>query len=475
VPEKLLVFIPTYNERGNVDKICREVLGLALPCDILFMDDGSPDGTGELLDRLAAEHPQVHVIHRPAKLGIGSAHKEGIAYAYAQGYEQLVTMDCDFTHNPGDIPRMLAVAAGCNVVVGSRYKEAGSLPAWNPLRKFLTNLGHLLTTRLLGIPGDASGALRLYNLTKIDPNVFTYVRSMSYSFFFESLLILTRNGYTIHEIPIVLPARTYGHSKMTALDALRSGRFLLQLWLQDKADPARFRVPRRNAPVNASLDDPQDWDAYWNAHGGTTKLVYAAIASTYRNLVIKRNLEHFLRKNFTTGSRLLHAGCGSGQVDMSLHKDMHITAVDISTEALNIYLRNNPDAYQLKHASIFDLPTDSESFDGVYNLGVVEHFTHDEIKDMLREFHRVLRPDGKVVIFWPHRRATSVLVLGLAHRLLNDVLKKDTRLHPPEISLTRGKVEAKKILEDAGFRLRDYHFGARDLFVQAVVIGQKVG
>src|SRR5205823_3694072 len=110
---------------------------------------------------------------------------------------------------------------------------------------------------------------------------------------------------------------------------------------------------------------------------------------------------------------------------------MRITAVDISTEALRIYSRNNPQASELKHASIFDLPTANESFDGVYNLGVVEHFTHDEIRGMLREFHRVLRPDGKVVIFWPHHRATSVIVLGLAHRMLNDVLKKNTRLHPP--------------------------------------------
>lgn len=474
MPQPLLVFIPTYNERDNVERLCNEILALGLSCDILFIDDASPDGTGELIDSLASTHENVQVIHRQGKLGIGSAHKDGIAYAYAHGYLRLVTMDCDFTHSPADIPRMLEASEGHDVVVGSRYEEPGSLDSWNPMRRLLTLFGHLLTTRLLDIPGDASGALRLYNLSRIPRDVLACVRSNSYSFFFESLFILTKNGFSIGEIPILLPARTYGHSKMTAREALRSGSFLVQLWLQAVADPARFRVLSREAPINAALSDPQNWDSYWSQDGGAAKLVYSAVAACYRNLVIKRNLEYFLRKHFRTGSQLLHAGCGSGAVDSELQKVMRITAVDISSEALNLYLRNNPDAQRLEHASIFELPGEDESYDGVYNLGVVEHFTHDEIRKMLREFHRVLRRDGKVVIFWPHHRATSVMALGLTHYFLNTVLKKKMRLHPPEISLLKSKNEAADVLSQCGFGVSEYYFGARDLFVQAVVVGRKL-
>ncbi len=473
--DKLLVFIPTYNERENVDRMCRQLLDLPITCDILFMDDNSPDGTGGLLDSIGAAHKNIKVIHRSGKQGIGSAHKLGIAYAYERGYTQLVTMDCDFTHNPSDIPRLMAVADKCDLVVGSRYQQAGSLPDWNLLRKFLTYLGHALTYYVLRISGDASGAFRLYNLTRIDPNVFARVRSNSYAFFFESLFLLARNHFVVAEIPIVLPARTYGHSKLTTREAVRSARFLFTLWFENLTDPTRFALPHRALVINEALVDPQNWDEYWNdRRDGAGTAAYAALAGLYRSLVIRRNLERQLLKHFRSGSSLLHAGCGSGQVDTRLQYVMRITALDISRVALDLYLRNNPNVYRVEHGSILKLPSRDEDFDGVYNLGVVEHFTHDEIRRILLEFHRVLRPTGKIVIFWPHRRATGVAVLALVHRLFNDVLKRPTQLHPVEVSLISGRAEAAALLRDAGFCLREYYFGARDLFVQAVVVGEKV-
>jgi ubiquinone/menaquinone biosynthesis C-methylase UbiE len=227
-------------------------------------------------------------------------------------------------------------------------------------------------------------------------------------------------------------------------------------------------------PVNPTLQDGQNWDDYWDQPAEPAKRVYSVVAGIYRHFVIKRNLEYFVKKHFCPGSSLIHAGCGSGQVDTALQTAMQITAVDISTEALKIYLRNNPDAHDVKHASVFELPAEAETFDGIYNLGVVEHFSHAAIGLMLREFHRVLKQGGKIVIFWPHRRATSVVVLGVVHRLLNDVLKTDTRLHPPEISLLKSRREAAQLLRENGFCLKEYYFGARDLFVQAVVVGEKV-
>ena len=212
---KTLIFIPTYNERENVGPMCEQILALGLDADLLFMDDGSPDGTGQVLDGLAAQHARVRVVHRAGKAGIGSAHKAGIKLAYDEGYERLVTLDCDFTHQPEMIPQFLDRSETADAVVGSRYMETGSLPGWSALRKSLTTLGHVLTKNMLGISQDATGAFRAYNLTTIRRDLFDLVQSNGYAFFFESMLVLQRNGLAIAEIPITLPARTYGSSKMT--------------------------------------------------------------------------------------------------------------------------------------------------------------------------------------------------------------------------------------------------------------------
>jgi dolichol-phosphate mannosyltransferase len=212
--------------------------------DILFLDDNSPDGTGQILDEMAKSDPLLFVMHRPGKQGIGSAHKAGIAWAYEQKYQRLITLDCDFTHMPADIPRMLEHADSHDVVVGSRYMLPGSLPGWNLMRRFLTNFGHFLTLNLLGIPQDATGALRVYDLQSIPPQLFEHVTSSGYSFFFESMFLLVRNGFSIKEIPISLPARTYGHSKMSNVEAGRSGLRVLRLWVALMMKPNQFRLSR---------------------------------------------------------------------------------------------------------------------------------------------------------------------------------------------------------------------------------------
>jgi len=467
-----LVFVPTYNERENVEELHRQIRELPMETDILFLDDASPDGTGEVLDRLAAADPRVAVIHRAGKLGIGSAHLCGIRHAYEHGYEWLVTMDCDFTHSPADIPRLLAAAADSGLAAGSRYMLPGSLPGWSPHRRFLTLLGHFLTKTLLGLPADASGAFRAYHLSEIPPAIFDMAVSRSYSFFFESLFILARSGYQVTEIPIVLPARTYGHSKLTFREAFRSFRYLVRLAVENAVFPARFRLGRHTHNTEARLASPE-WDSYWQRKPSLPALVYELAAAVYRQAVIRPNLERALRREFPCGARLLHAGCGSGQVDERLHEAFQITAVDISPEALSLYSRNNPGAHRLDHADIFALPYCDGAFDGVYNLGVVEHFTPNGIVSVLREFRRVLKPGGKIVIFWPHRKAPSVMLLGAVLLCLRAVFKSRTQLHPPEVSLLTGKSYAREILEQAGFECAYFEYGIRDGLIQAVVVGKK--
>ncbi len=479
---KVLILIPTYNEAGNAERLCRELSALELGADILFCDDGSPDGTGKIVDELAGEFPHVHAIHRPGKLGIGSAHQEGIRYAYAHGYETLVTMDCDFTHQPADVARLLEIsqASGEPVCIGSRYMKGNSLPGWNPMRRALTHLGHFLTVNLLQLPQDATGALRVYQLGAIPRELFDRVRSCGYSFFFESLFVLHRNGFAIEEMPIALPARTYGSSKMSWRETGRSALRLLKLYWAAIRQPESFLVASPLPPIleaEQPLQDPQGWDPYWTRSQEKSRRAYSFIASVYRRLAIRRNLNYFIHKHFSPGAQLLHAGCGSGQVDSELSREMRITAVDISRPALESYRRNNPGAAAVRHGDILHLDdVAGGSFDGAYNLGVVEHFTQDQIVQILREMGRTVKPGGKVVIFWPHRRATSVFVLKVIHGVLDFFRRRgvpQVRLHPPEISLLRSRDQAREVVESAGFNLVEYYFGMRDLLVQAVVVGCK--
>lgn len=473
--ERTLIFVPTYNERDNAGRLHQQIRALGLDADILFLDDSSPDGTGELLDQIATEDKRLSVIHRPGKQGIGSAHRTGIRWAYDHGYERLITMDCDFTHDPADIPRFLEHARGenCDIVVGSRYMLQDSLPGWNLLRRFITRTGYFLTRRLLGIPQDASGAFRVYDLKRIPRWFWDGVAASGYSFFFESMFLLVQNRYVIHELPIVLPARTYGHSKMSLREAARSAFRIVSLFLQKHIEPSRFRVVPPFLDIDPGLNDPQHWDAYWAANRGGGSVVYDAIAITYRNLVIRRRLNLFLKRNFARGAELLHTGCGSGQVDADIGREMSISALDISVPALNVYRKANPNAKLLKHGSIFALPFAEGSFDGVYNLGLMEHFTTREITQILQQARRVLKPGGKTVIFWPHHYGTSVNVLRVVHWISNTLLKRSVQLHPPEITHCRGRSWARQIIGGSGLILDEYSFGPGDFWVQAVLVLKK--
>lgn len=469
---KTLIFVPTYNERDDAPRMVAALEALRLDADILFIDDASPDGTGAILDGLRAAHPRLHVVHRAGLLGIGSAHLDGIAWAYDRGYERLITLDGDFSHSPEDIPRLLSESDHADVVVGSRWMARNSLRGWSVFRRFMTGAGHFLTARVLGLPYDATGAFRIYRLDRIPRRVFSVVRSRRYAFFFESLLLLHVNGFRIAQVAIVLPARTYGHSKMTTRAALQSARILMGLAAARLFDRDRFVVPANPATIDRTLVDPQGWDSYWRRADSVSTGVYAIIASIYRKAFIRNRLHRLMRQTFPRDSRVLHAGCGGGQVDQGLHQYLRITALDISPEAIAQYQRHNPAAAELQHGDIMKLPYPDSSFDGYYSLGVIEHFTGDEIARLLGEAHRVVKPGGAVLVFWPHARATSVMVLGAAHKLLNR-RGGNTRLHPAEVSLLASRAMAIEHFTRAGFTVESYDFGAKDLWIQAAIVARK--
>jgi dolichol-phosphate mannosyltransferase len=227
-----LVLIPTYNERGNVIPMCERILALPLKLDILFVDDNSPDGTGNILDHLEQKYENVFVIHRKGKLGVGSAHLDGIHWAYANGYTHVISMDCDATHSPEDISGLLFYADehwNIDVVVGTRHVLKSSLDGWTAWRKFVTHMGHLLTQLLLEMPYDATGAFRVYWIERIPERTFDIVTRNDYAFFFESLTILTVNGFTIKDVAITLSPRACGSSKLKTTDLIHSLTFMLKL------------------------------------------------------------------------------------------------------------------------------------------------------------------------------------------------------------------------------------------------------
>jgi dolichol-phosphate mannosyltransferase len=472
---RCLIFIPTYNEAENVEPLYRRIQALGLDMDYLFLDDNSPDGTGQLIDRLAGENSRVHTIHRPGKLGIGSAHRQGIRWAHQHGYDVLVTLDCDFTHSPELIPLFLECSYEHDVVVGSRYLSKNSLVGWSVLRRFLTKVGHFLTTRLLRMPHDATGAFRVYRLDRIPDGVFDAVYSRSYSFFFESLYVLWLNNYRIKELPISLPARTYGHSKMAWRDAAYSSLLLAYLCAKTLINRKAFLYAEPVAPTEtvSKTQIEASWDEYWLAKSQPAPLIYELIAAFYRRFIIRPALNHYTGLCFAPGSKVLHAGCGGGEVDIDASHKYLVSAMDISVPALSLYRKHNGPGSQVIHGSVFSIPTAECAYDGVYNAGVMEHFTEKEIKSALDEFYRVLKPDGKLLLFWPPSYGVTVRFLGALHYVLRDVLKKDIKLHPDEITHVRSRNQVNEYLRNSGFALDRFSFGIRDLFTQVVIVARK--
>jgi len=471
-----LIFIPTYNEAENVEALYRRIQALDLDTDYLFLDDNSPDGTGQIIDRLSAENPRFHAVHRSGKLGIGSAHRHGIRWAHQHGYDVLVTLDCDFTHSPELIPEFLQCSSEHDVVIGSRYLSENSLMGWSMLRKFLTAVGHFLTTKLLRMPHDATGAFRVYRLDRIPDGVFDAVYSRSYSFFFESLYVLWLNNYDIKEMPISLPARTYGHSKMAWRDATYSALLLAYLCAKTLINRKAFLYaePVMTAGESSLKSDAEaSWDSYWLSKSTPGPLIYELIAAFYRRFVIRPALNHFTSLCFAPGSKILHAGCGGGEVDVDISRKYSVSALDISLPALGLYRKHNGPGSEVIHGSVFQIPASDSTYDGIYNAGVMEHFTVEEIKRAFDEFYRVLKPDGKILLFWPPAYGITVRFLGAVHYVLHNVLKKQLKLHPDEITHVWSKSQVNEYLSHSGLVLDKFSFGIRDLFTQVAIMAHK--
>jgi len=214
---RAVVCLPTYNERENLERMLRalgEVLG---PEDrVLVIDDASPDGTGELADRLGAELGYVHVLHRGKKEGLGPAYLAGFDHALAQGAELILEMDCDFSHDPADVPRLLARAEHADLVLGSRYASGGRIENWSRLRRFVSAGGSLYARLLLGVPvHDLTGGFKCYRRAVLEAMDVDAISAKGYAFQIETTYRALRAGYRVIEVPITFVDRTQGSSKMS--------------------------------------------------------------------------------------------------------------------------------------------------------------------------------------------------------------------------------------------------------------------
>ena len=212
-----LICIPTFNERDNVEAIARAALDADSRVDVLVIDDNSPDGTGRIADHFAANEPRAHVLHRPHKEGLGRAYLDGFRWALERGYEFIVEMDADFSHDPKYLPRFLDQAqAGVDLVLGSRYVAGGGTVNWGRVRKLVSQGGSLYARTVLGLHlRDLTGGFKCFRRRVLESIDLASVHSTGYAFQIELTYRAIKKGFTVQEIPIVFEDRRVGQSKMS--------------------------------------------------------------------------------------------------------------------------------------------------------------------------------------------------------------------------------------------------------------------
>ena len=214
--EKALVIVPTYNERDNLPPLIERLMKLPVPVEVLVVDDNSPDGTGQLADEIAAKNPQVKVLHRQEKNGLGRAYIAGFKWALERDYEFIFEMDGDFSHNPDDVPSFLKAAQDADLVIGSRYRDGIRVINW-PLKRLMLSMGAGKYVRLItGMPiSDPTGGYKCFRRKTLLALDLDAIRSNGYSFQIEMSHKIWRQGLRIAEVPIVFTDRFIGTSKMS--------------------------------------------------------------------------------------------------------------------------------------------------------------------------------------------------------------------------------------------------------------------
>ena len=232
---RTLVVLPTYNEIANIERMLRTLRSTVPDCDILVVDDGSPDGTADVADVIARELSQISILRRSGKGGLGSAYRAGFTWGLEAGYEAFVEIDCDFSHDPRALPEMLALATSSEVVIGSRYVPGGAIPSWSTSRLMLSKGGNRYASLMLGLHvADSTAGYRVYTKSALSKIGYQTVRADGYGFQIEMTYRARSAGCSIVEFPISFTDRTEGESKMSRAIVTEA------LWMVTKWGAARL-------------------------------------------------------------------------------------------------------------------------------------------------------------------------------------------------------------------------------------------
>ena len=225
---KTVVVIPTYDERDNVAPMAKAVLAQGPSFEVLFVDDNSPDGTGDVIDGLAKGDGRIRCLHRERKEGLGRAYIAGFASAMESGTDRIVQMDCDFSHDPKDLPRL--VAEDADLVIGSRYVKGGATPGWPFKRRLISRAGGVFIRAVTGMPlRDPTGGFKCWRASALRALDIATVESAGYSFQLEMNHRAWKRGLSVREIPITFTDRVAGYSKITPGIAVESVKIALRL------------------------------------------------------------------------------------------------------------------------------------------------------------------------------------------------------------------------------------------------------
>jgi len=230
---RLAVIVPTYNEAENITRLAGEILALPLEAQLIIVDDNSPDGTGDIADRLAAADSRVHVVHRPGKLGLGTAYIAGFRRAFELEAEAMVTMDADFSHHPRYIPAMVARLETCDLVIGSRYVPGGGTQNCTLPRRLLSYGANAFARVVLGLHAhDCTAGFRVYRRQVLQAIPLEQIFSSGYSFLIEMLYACQSRGFRVGEVPIIFANRQRGASKISRLEIAKAMYTVLRLRFQ---------------------------------------------------------------------------------------------------------------------------------------------------------------------------------------------------------------------------------------------------
>jgi dolichol-phosphate mannosyltransferase len=241
-----LIIVPTYNEVDNLPRMAEKLLSIPAGVDVLVVDDNSPDGTGKVADELAAKYPQIHVFHRMEKNGLGRAYIAGFEWALKRDYEYIFEMDCDFSHDPAEIPNFLKAAQQSDLVLGSRYSGGVRVLNWPLKRLLLSRLAGVYVSLITGMPfSDPTGGYKCFHRRCLQAIELDAVKSNGYSFQIEMTHRLWREGFTVAEVPITFADRVEGTSKLSRDIVIEAFWMVWWLLIQN----GFRRTPRKKKPV----------------------------------------------------------------------------------------------------------------------------------------------------------------------------------------------------------------------------------